>query len=154
MHSTKDFINRHARLMLLMLAFNSFLLSAMAFLGALGKGGAFGGIYFDLLIHSVVAYIIVRNADVRSETIGPTAIFHLCNTAMIITLMMVCVHKGFGYIIPEEVPLLGGKPGVLAAFGVAVPAIAAKLACEKKVRAFMATQNAKDPTKQTTTIDL
>jgi len=154
MHSTKDFINRNARIMILFLSFNSFLLTMMAYFGVLKSGSAFGGIYIDLFIHSVVAYIIMRNADVRSDTFGPCIMFHLCNSAMMITLVVVCVLSGLGHVIPQDVALIGGMPGVVCAVVVAGPAMAAKLACERKVRAFVAAQNATDPAKQSTTIEL
>ena len=154
MHSTKDFINRNARIMILFLSFNSFLLTMMAYFGVLKSGSAFGGIYIDLFIHSVVAYIIMRNADVRSDTFGPCIMFHLCISAMMITLVVVCVLSGLGHVIPQDVALIGGMPGVVCAVVVAGPAMAAKLACERKVRAFVAAQNATDPAKQSTTIEL
>lgn len=154
MHSAKDFINRNARIMILFLAFNTFLLTVMAYIGALKNGSAFGGIYIDMFIHSVIAYIIMRNADVRRDTFGPCIMFHLCISAMMITFVVVCVLLGISHVIPQDVALIGGVPGVVCAVVVAGPAMAAKLACERKVRAFVAAQNAADPAKQSTTIEL
>ena len=154
MHNTKDFINKHARVMIFFLAFNSCLLTGMAFIGFMANAGEFGGAYVDLFIHSVVALIIVRHADIKADTFGPAVIFHLSNTAMIITLILISVRSGFGYVVPAEIPLIGGAPGLLCAFLVAVPAITAQKQLEKKVRAFVANQNDKEQPNRKTSIEL